>query len=1160
MKKIMAIAVALVMALSMCSFSVMAEDVTFADIANGQLQKFVIGDLDFSGYTVTSSNTAIIAEDGTVTRPLFEDKVVTLTVDGTPIDVTVKAQTSELLYANDFSADLGEGWTLNVPAGNTVPSVNDGVFNVIIGETTVNRTNLYYTLPELVSDGIVTLSFDMSNIRDLTASGIDIRMDGERYDENGEVVGSFNTVTIARCNSATGFGSNWMGAYSKDSVTIKYDPMTGEFWGNGRKGATREGVEYNLFGFEDANSRYVEGKSEEDVAKAVITKIFICNAGGGCTGSFDMDNLAVTQEVSADDVIANATPAQKADYYSQYLEEAYVADGGSFAALSNNLKFDVENLPEDVTIAWETDEDVIKADGTVLRNISETKTTTITGTLSVDGAEDIVKTYDVTLLALNIAGVTEVLDGEYGDAGTSFAGQFGWLPGSIRPYESMTVQKEANGNKFLRFGVSAYEPTGSTPNYAFKSVPGSDKAETIIFEAKVRNPEKVKGVANFTFLINGTEVGEFINHAGYIYDNNYHDGSRFDDYYGGSTGTSRNDMLMTANQWYNLKIVIDLDSADAVFYINDKVVGEHKTKDAAAIEEITSVGFLVKCRGTMDSASEPTYAAQYYDVDDVKAYTLMSDADAFLDAADEVKFEFLKSYLTPAVFANGESLAAITKDLSFAPAGIDLDAIGASLVWESSDEKVIATDGKITPDAVIGKPVTVKGTLTVGSMAPISASYAVTVAPAGTAPYATSAKETFLWDFEDKEDGEVDPKAGAYDNNVKGFGIDGTGDITYVEDAERGMVAKFEPASENANLKFFTGARSGDYVSRYIAGIDFKYDMLDDATRYELMYLFRGNSGGYAQGGISNSDGTEVAIIAPAESNVDGVQRKGTVDMLFGYELDHVESIFNDDIWHNITIDYNTKANVYYVYFDGILVSNAPSATAQIAGYPMMWMQLATRNMESVLIDNHYVVEFTDDDAVVADAALKVALYNAVSRETGQGGVGGPYRQIHRNDLNSVLVKAIPTPQTASNGATLSWTVNGVAHTADTFTPPANAEFVDFKVTATYNGKSATESFANRMASVKVIDFAYATIDGNQSYTAAKISGDVSGKKLIVKYTSFDGSKTRAIDFYAIEDYYNAETGLFTFPTPYQYAGEGGGHLKCYIWDANGITPISFVR
>ena len=65
MKKFMAVAVALIMALSMCSFSVMAEEISFDILSNGQIQDFVVTDLDFSGYSVTSSDTAIIAEDGT---------------------------------------------------------------------------------------------------------------------------------------------------------------------------------------------------------------------------------------------------------------------------------------------------------------------------------------------------------------------------------------------------------------------------------------------------------------------------------------------------------------------------------------------------------------------------------------------------------------------------------------------------------------------------------------------------------------------------------------------------------------------------------------------------------------------------------------------------------------------------------------------------------------------------------------------------------------------------------------------------------------------------------------------------------------------------------------------------------------------------------------
>ena len=281
--------------------------------------------------------------------------------------------------------------------------------------------------------------------------------------------------------------------------------------------------------------------------------------------------------------------------------------------------------------------------------------------------------------------------------------------------------------------------------------------------------------------------------------------------------------------------------------------------------------------------------------------------------------------------------------------------------------------------------------------------------------------------------------------------------------------------------------------------------------------------------------------------------------MLFANRADHVNGIFEEDVWHNITIDYNAAANVYFVYFDGVLVSEAPSSTVQVAGYPMMWMQISTRNMASVLIDNHYVVQYTDADAVKADAALKAALYNAVSRETGQSGEPGFYRQIHRNDLNSVLVTEIPTPQTAANGATLTWKINGEIHTGETYIQTANADFVDFEVTATFNGATATETFTNRMAPVKMSEYVYQTIDGFQSYTAVKIAGNVEGKKLIVRYTDHAG-KAKSVEFFDIADYYNAETGVFTFPAPYQYAGDDGGYVKCFIMDGNKIEPIAFMR
>ena len=149
----MALCLSLLMALSMVSFSVMAEETeapalaaTFEDIANGQPAKFVTSNLVLGeNDVITSSNEAVIALDGTVTRPIYEDANVTLTINGgEAVNVTVKAKTTNVLYSNNFSSGVGDEWSLAAPAGNTPSSVGNGVLNVIIGATTVARTWNYY--------------------------------------------------------------------------------------------------------------------------------------------------------------------------------------------------------------------------------------------------------------------------------------------------------------------------------------------------------------------------------------------------------------------------------------------------------------------------------------------------------------------------------------------------------------------------------------------------------------------------------------------------------------------------------------------------------------------------------------------------------------------------------------------------------------------------------------------------------------------------------------------------------------------------------------------------------------------------------------------------------------------------------------------------------
>ena len=204
MRKLMAICLAMLMALSMCSFSVMAEgEVDFAEIANGQPVNFVTADLSIGGCTITSSDENVIALDGTVTRPLFEDKTVQITIDGgEAIDVTVKAQTVEALYVNDFSTDVGEGWDIQVKGINTPSSIVDGKFNVVIGATTSGRTNITYAMPSAIDyTKPVSIKFDVDNFTDLASAGADIRLNGGVYKADGTQYKAFPASSFAtsRC-------------------------------------------------------------------------------------------------------------------------------------------------------------------------------------------------------------------------------------------------------------------------------------------------------------------------------------------------------------------------------------------------------------------------------------------------------------------------------------------------------------------------------------------------------------------------------------------------------------------------------------------------------------------------------------------------------------------------------------------------------------------------------------------------------------------------------------------------------------------------------------------------------------------------------------------------------------------------------------------------
>lgn len=1174
MRKLMAICLSVLMVLSMCSFSVMAEGaVDFSAIANGQPVNFVTGDLVLNGYTITSSNKLVIAEDGTVTRPLMEDAVVKVTIDGgEAIDVTVKAKKFEPLYVNDFSVD-STGWEIDTPADNTPSSVVDGKFNVIIGPTATARTNIGYRPAALVSDNVVGFQFDMSNITDITASGADIRISGNRYDAEGNVIGSFNTITAARCNTAKGFvGMSFGKGAASTSVSMKYAPTTGEFWFNGTAS------EDNLFTSTETNFKINEGYTTDDVAKVVITYITFCNAGGGCTVTFDMDNFVQYQEVAEEDVLANATDDEKLAYfvseYASLLEEDYVANGSSLSALAGDLNFAAdEELPEGVEIIWEADDaDLISADGTVARPFFEEKATKITGVLKVNGEDAVEVTYDVNVLPLSMTSATEIIDAENLEIG-SFVGADGWTT-AIRDWERMEVKEDADGNKYFTICASSYQPSGTQPKYTFASNPVVGDGETLVFDAKVRIPVK-GGLGNWGLLLNGKEIAEFIYYNNYLYDNDYDLGS--DSYYG--AGAARSDKLVTAGQWYNIRFEITEDAAAAKgwtvnCFIDGKNVGKHSTLNAVP-EEITTTQFAFTGRSNMDSTkdAEVTTPVNFFDTDDVRVYTTKSVDSVINDLDDAGKVSFFKELAATTEFMDitaGQKLA-----LDSAYASYDLDALGVTIEWASEDEDYIANDGTVKKLAPVGETVTVEMTATI-------------VAGAETDTVTVSVELA---------DGTTLIKAVNFDD------LEGTlGSATVVDvDAEHGkaIYLKNESTGHKASgtITNISGAGRGD---RVVFNADIKYVHGDVPNCY----------GGFSVKTYAGQNGIQICLnyktntvsLITTRGYVNGAANGFSVDKYKTVSYPMPESIIakGEGAWVALSVDHNILSQTYSVYLDGELINPVPILQANMdigsnGGSAIRGYSIELSLAGEMWVDNVSLYKYANLDAVEVNAALNAALVEYASAEyrnvltnrsfatrtIGKSWINGT---AYHRDLDATVTDngdgttkttySIKTsnPSTykfVEDGPVLTYAIDGVEVDALNVD---KAGLIDLTITAEANG--ITESFTVEDRQVAPVAIRGLALGTASCLNGLWLEGAAGTEKVIV--VTYLGNKADWVQVFDLAELANAEGNKSYNPATGILKGTGVPHpssfednpdteeiepditeVKIFVI-GNGIAPVTF--
>ena len=1134
MKKLMALCLSLLMVLSMVSFSVMAENavVDFSAIANGQPANFVTGNLSLGENVITSSNEAVIATDGKVTRPIYNDATVKLTINGgEAFDVVVKAKTTNVLYANDFSAAVGEEWSLKAPVGNTVSSVENGALHVIIGDTTGGRTWNTYRPAEISGTTPVTFRFDMSNITDIVSAGMDIRITGKRYDAAGNEIGGFSTITIARCNSTSGFGTYWFGR-TRTNVTLKYNPTTGEFWGNDVLSAS------NLMTCTDANFTYNEGKTAEDCAKVVITEISITNAAGGCTGTFDMDNFVQYEEVSDEDALASATPAEKLASYSTLLDKDYVANGGSLDAITGNLKFTAENLPADVELSWTSTNPAIASDGTVKRHVIETQTATITGTLSVDG-ERISKSYDVKILPLTIAGRSELVDFDsYNLVDGAAVNKAGW---TVSDSNASITNVIDNGNSYARVSSTLSGGASKVISYSFDKAPALGDARYYImsFDYKVATP--IANVINVGLKINGTEIAEFINRATTkLHGQDWTPGQIW---YGGSyTGG-----ITPPSEFVNLKISVDT-ATKIVSYIIDGRTISTVTCPSVDFTNIGSAELYVDWRA----------ASGAFDIDNIKIYAENTLEGVIPTLSDADKVGFYKYRIVNSVIGEATVKGAVL-DLDNGYADYAPATYGVAVEWASDNTAYIANDGTVTKLAPHGTTATVNMTATITAG---GASDTVTI------PVAVGSETTLIASV-DYDDTSVDIGSKA----------------TYGTDPEYGSIVTMTNPTEGTHkasgtLTSITGAGRYD---RVVFEADMKYN--DDGANYAAGGIGLKTIAGRA--GINvylNYTTNKVHLITTAASVNSGASYlEATASKTIYYQMPASIVAKGEGAWVHLMVDHNVLSQTYNIYLDGILVNDVPILQADMdlgsnGGSAIRGYSLELSGKGTICVDNLELYKYKDANAVEVNAALNAALIQFASdiqspvlvnqqlpaMTIGRSWVTGS--QFNR-DLNGSALKPtnVSTYTYVEDGPQVTYAIDGKTVTAIDVASP---KVVQLTITASANGITESKTVTRKVAPVAIRSLALGTAS---CLNGAWIDGADGTEKLIVaKYLENKFVSAFVVDFAETEpwDSIKGEGDRFdevnsivnNLGTSHPNEAAEYDQLKIFVVSADGITPLTYAN
>lgn len=909
MKRILSLTLALLMVLSVCSFTAFAEidaDVqSVADTITAEMftqdnepEHMVTKDLDMSlegditlpegvAVSFSSSDTSAIADDGTVTRDANLKKDVTLTATITKdcsdtltkeFNFTVLPITSEVIssdnlyypdkkgsdlvsYATGSAVYATDNWTIsNVTAAKLENDITAKLLQDSSGyyNATTTRTNLdsYADLAYLqykVGSAPATVQTADDKAVTITVNLNPVSWGSTTTEQfyilvEGQDTGGSKNVTYLQFWRDRTRVCNAGG--SKLFETQAYKVNTGE------NNKVEIKIDYNeKLVYLSLNGTLLnpEGTAITDTTWVrQLNNVQIGYFRGMTDSVMQVNDIAITKQTSYKVNSVNDITAE------------ILADGQIPDFITENLK-----LPANSEITWtSSNTEVIANDGTVTRPTLEDAVVTMTaaGGSNTKSVQFTVKALAVSGVAMNESFIESYFDSALsGTAHSSFTqssvATVTYGQGDGRYYLDYNTTSTSDSSKSTFKVLTSDFPVGSSGKYIFE------------FDACYQST----GHTMFSFLGDDSIVIRLNNTGGKLYVSNVSN-----EWYG-SDSTAEG--TAPTGSWYHFKVEINTlaETPCATIWQGDTaLVTDWALIEGASFDE--SIGFNLRAR---DVASGTTHNLK---LDNLVLYTESSPDSAIKDLPNATKAEYFAKLITQSAITNGNHYALennLTLDVSLTE--YDLAEMGVSVEWTSSNPSVISNSGVVTK--------TDKNEYVVMTAA----------VTAGTGDNAVTVTKSFAYTVPAADSSIYNSFSNNFDSDTTGTTPAGW---TLVSNAAT-TVAEISGRSGKVLQADFTGsgharksAGSGTLTNRYFVSADvcFMPDAVTTKMYFELMGAAAVTRIGFdfQTGGISMSgDNTDRTYMVP------GVEAKVGE-------------------WYHIDIDFNAAKKNVMAYINGVAITAEP--------------------------------------------------------------------------------------------------------------------------------------------------------------------------------------------------------------------------------------------